>query len=294
MDVSLSELIAVQPKQHEYKFCEYRKNNGLNKKSRDYINESLMQHFDRFLLVADAIGVGALREAPGCHFYVSTGDSCSDAQALRSWLGYSEEGPVLNLVGLLENRGILVYLLDYRNDSFSGMNGFVDGRPYIVINSSMTAERQRSTLAHELAHLFFVERPEYDASWEKYMTAVSGAFLFTDQDAIDELGIKRTSIGSDMVMVAKEYGISMQLLVKRARDLRIISQEIYTDFFINLSRRGGKKNEPSRIEPEKATLYEQLVLRAVSEAQISLSKGAELLQMPLVELRNRVSLAEGF
>lgn len=294
LDVSLADLMSVQLDHHEYQFCEYRKNSSLAKKNQEFIEASIRKHFDGFLLVADAVGAGALKDAPQCHQYVPEGDSCRDAAALRNWLGIGEEGPILNLVGLLENKGFLVYLLDYHNNSFSGINGFVDGRPYIVINSSVTAERQRSTIAHELAHLFFTEKKEYDQSWEDYMTAVSGSFLFPDQSVIDELGIRRSGIGSDMVIVAEEYGISMQLLVKRAREVGVISQSVYKAFFVILNKNGGRKNEPSRIKAEKTTLFEQLVLRAASESQISLSKAAELLQIPLFDLRNKMTSLEAF
>ena len=42
-----------------------------------------------------------------------------------------------------------------------------------------------------------------------------------------------------------------------------------------------------RIEKEKATLFEQLVFRAVSENEISVQKGAELLAMPFAYVNER-------
>ena len=44
-------------------------------------------------------------------------------------------------------------------------------------------------------------------------------------------------------------------------------------------------NASSNAEPEKTHLLEQLTLRAVSEEEISVSKAAELLDRPLMEVR---------
>ena len=167
------------------------------------------------------------------------------------------------------------------NDKFSGMNGLINERPYIVLNSKMNTERNRSTIVHELAHLMFVWPEDMgDKEIEKMATAISGAFLFPKLDAVRELGIRRTAITRDMVLVAIEYGISMMLLVKRAEISRIISTAVAKDFYIKASQFGWRTAEPSRIEREKTLLFEQLVYRAVNEEEISVQRGAELLKVP--------------
>ena len=292
LGTNLAGLMASSPETHQFQHGEYRKNSKLSKKNQEVICASIEDYFNRFLSVSDILGKGALRDAPLSHSITPTMDAEKDAEALRMTLGFSQEGPIPNLIGALENKGILVFLFHYGNDQFSGMNGLVDDRPYVVINSNMTAERQRSTLAHEIAHVFFTIPENDDSVWEKHMTAVSGAFLFPKDDAINELGIKRTAVTSDMAMVAKEYGISLQMLAKRAQTLGILSDSAYRAFNIRLNQNGGRKNEPSRIEAEKTSLFKQLVLRAIGEEEISFSKGAELLQIPLIEMRQMASLRE--
>lgn len=111
------------------------------------------------------------------------------------------------------------------------MNGFVNNRPFIVLNPKMTPERNRSTIAHELAHLMFVWPESMDEKEiEKMATAVGGAFLFPESDAKRELGIRRSAITKDMVLVAVEYGISMMLLVKRAELSHIITASVAKEF----------------------------------------------------------------
>ena len=80
--------------------------------------------------------------------------------------------------------------------------------------------------------------------------------------------------------LCKEYGVSMALLVKRAQLANVITQALYTDYNIQASKAGWRKNEPTRIEREKPHLFEQLVYRAVNEQEISVQRGAELLKVP--------------
>lgn len=292
LGTNLATLLASSPDTHQFQHGEYRKNSKLSKKDQDLICAIVEDHFNRFLSVTEILGKGALRDAPLCHSIIPTMDAEEDACTLRKTLGFPQEGPIPNLIGALENKGILVFSFLFEKDQFSGMNGLVDNRPYIAINSSMTAERQRSTLVHEMAHVFFTIPESNDFAWEKHMTAVSGSFLFPKDDAFRELGLKRTSVTSDMAMVAKEYGISLQMLAKRAQVLGILSDPSYRAFNIRVNQSGGRKNEPSRITAEQTGLFKQLVLRAIGEEKISLSKGAELLQIPLMEMRQMTSLQE--
>jgi len=290
LNTNLAGLMASRNSQRQYTHCEFRKLSRLSQKQQEYIRASVEDYFDRFLSVSDILGAGALREAPKIHSLNPKMNAEKDAQALRAVLGFAEEGPIPNLIGALENKGILVFLFECDDERFSGMNGLVDGRPYIVINKNHSPERQRSTLAHELAHVFFVEPESDDSKWEKYMTAVSGAFLFPQEDAINELGVRRRLVTPDMAMVAKEYGISLQMLAKRAQVLGILNEQAYRSFNIRISRSGGKRNEPSRIAQEDTSLFKQLVLRAIGEEEITVSKGAELLRIPVIEMRQMATL----
>ena len=115
---------------------------------------------------------------------------------------------------------------------------------------------------------------------EQMATAASGAFLFPQPDVLRELGVRRSAVANDMIPVAKEYGISMMLLVKRAELCGVISQTVAKNFFIKASQAGWRTAEPSRIGIERPMLFEQLVYRAVNEEDISVQRGAELLKVP--------------
>lgn len=258
---------------------EFRKGSKLAAGQQEYIREDVEEYMGRFFSVVDILGGEVMPDAPEVHKIMLAGNPEEDAKKMRDYLGISASGPVGNLIQLLENRGILVYACDIENDAFSGMNGRVNERPYIIFNKHMSPERIRSTIAHEMAHFIFIWPDEMEEKEiEKMATSISGAFLFTEADAKRELGLRRTRISKDMELICREYGISMYLLVKRAALCGIITSSIEKDFYIKAGKIGWKKNEPIRSEPEVPLLFELLVFRAVSENEITVQKGAELLK----------------
>ncbi len=281
LEVRVSDFLSVRNENIVFTHGEFRKKSALSNTQQEYIRESVEEYFNRFMTVVEILGGDVLPDAPTCHIIPVSEDPEKNACALREHLGFAKDGPIEDLIGKLENKGILVYECNIGSDKFSGMNGFVNNRPFIVLNSQMTPERNRSTIVHELAHLMFVW-PENtdDKEIEKMATSIGGAFLFPESDAKRELGIHRSVITKDMVLVAIEYGISMMLLVKRAELSHIITASAAKDFYIKASKAGWRTNEPSRIKKEKPVLFEQLVYRAVSEKEISVQRGAELLKIP--------------
>lgn len=285
LGVRVSDFLTIRNDKLEFCHGEFRKNTTLSVSQQEYVRESVEEYFNRFMTIIEILGGDVLPAAPATSILKLTGNIEGDAHSLRKHLNLADEGPINNLTEILENKGILIFAFEIENDKFSGMNGFVNGRPYIVVNSNMSPERNRSTIAHELAHLMYKWPDDMEESRiEEIATAISGAFLFPKSDVIRELGIRRTSISKDMLLVAKEYKVSMFLLVKRAQISGIISNSIAKDFFITASSAGWRKNEPVRIEKEKPTLFEQLVYRAVNESEISIQRGAELLKISYDEI----------
>ena len=281
LDVKTADFLSNRNQNLVFAHGEFRKGSKLTAGQQDYIREDVEEYMGRFYSAVDILGGEVMPDAPEVHKIMLAGNPEEDAEKMRDYLGISATGPVGNLIQLLENRGILVYACNIENDAFSGMNGRVNGRPYIIFNKHMSPERIRSTIAHEVAHFIFIWPDEMkEKEIEKMTTAMSGAFLFPETDAKRELGLRRTRISKDMELICREYGISMYLLVKRAALCGIITGTIEKDFYIKAGKAGWKKNEPVRSDPEVPFLFEQLVFRAVSENEITVQKGAELLKQP--------------
>lgn len=281
LGVRISDFLIVRNENIQFSHNEFRKSSALSKQKQEFIYECVEEYFSRFMDSVEILGGDVLPEAPKCHTLSITHNSEQDAKALRKHLNFAEDGPIEDLIGKLENKGFLIFV-QCMDDNFSGVNGFVNGRPYIMLNKNMTTERNRSTLAHELAHLMFQwgKAAMPDDEIESYANAISGAFLFPQLDVVRELGIHRRFVSKDMEMVAKEYGISMLMLAKRAELSNVINLSAAKHFYMIASRLGWRKSEPTRIEPEIPSLFEQLVYRAINENEISIQRGAELLKLP--------------
>ncbi len=293
LGVKVSDFLAVRNNNLVFCHGEFRKNTTLTATKQEYVRESVEEYLNRFMTVVEILGGDVLPEAPQIHALALSGDDEENASALRAHLGLAPDGPVDNLIGTLENKGILVMSIDINNNRFSGMNGLVNERPYIVINPSMTTERNRSTIIHELAHLMFVWSKDMDdKEVENKATAIAGAFLFPKSDVSRELGVRRNAIAKDMIFTAIEYGISMMLLVTRGKLCKVIPDRVAQDFYIQASLMGWRTNEPSRIDPEIPSLFKQLVYRAVSENDISMQRGAELLQISYDEVVSHFRVIE--
>jgi len=293
LGIRVSDFLVVRNERLVFCHGEFRRNTRLNDTQQDYVRESVEEYFNRFMNIVEILGGEILPDAPACGTLQLTNDFEKDALVLRKHLGLAADGPIADMVEMLENKGILVYFCEIDNDDFSGINGFVNDRPYIVVNSNMTPERNRSTIAHELAHLMFAWPENHDdKKVEELATAISGAFLFPKPDAFRELGLRRRCVSKDMCYVALEYGISMFLLVKRSKMLGIITDSAARSFYIKASQEGWRKNEPVRIKEETPVLFEQLVYRAINEEEISIQKGAELLNTSYDDVYSRCCFCE--
>ena len=291
LDVGVADFIRSRNDNLVFAHGEFRKNSALTKSQQEFVREAVEEYFGRFFDAVDYLGGEPLPLPPDIHCLKSTGNFEDDAVILRKHLGIPKIGPIEDLVAMLENRGILVKMLDIDNRHFSGMNGTVNGYPYIVVNNYMTTERKRSTIAHELTHMMFSLNADLDE--EKFATEVSGAFLITSKDVVREIGLQRRAITKDFIIVCKEYGISMYLLVMRATQVKVVSSSVAQNFYIKAGKAGWRTDEPSWMEKEeKPMLFEQLVFRAINEEGISIQKGVELLQIPYDKVEERCGLVE--
>ena len=275
LGVRLAELMSVKSSGHKYIHSIHGR--------IEYVRECIEEYLDRFFAVHEILGGKILREVPKVHGLQASFDAEKDALKLRGILGFSLSGAIPNLTAALEEKGILIIPIRQEIEKFSTVNGIADSHPYIAMNSGMTKERQRSRLAYELVHIFF--EPQRSKDWERYTAAVSGAFLFPQADVLSELGEKRTRISPDMLIVSREYGISLEMLTRRAKAIGIIEEGICRKFDV-------KKSRYLSADREQALLFERLVLRAVSEGSMTWQRGAELLKIPYAELNRKMSFSE--
>jgi len=282
LDISLAKLLAEYNEGMIIEHGAFRKHAGVSKSQQEVILGKADRYLGRLFEAVSFVGDLALPTMPDFD-PIDVIDVEEAGQHLREILGLSKTGPIGNITDILENKGFIICPVDYAERGFSGNSGTVNGRPYIAINVTMSAERQRFTLIHELAHLIFVF--DEGQNEEKVVDGIAGAFLLPKTDILRELGPKRKDIRGELRIIQKEYGVSMAAIVMRARQANIITKETYENTMKWMSKNGLRTDEQSDITPEKTHLLEQLVSRAVSEDEIGISKAAELLELSLTDAR---------
>jgi Zn-dependent peptidase ImmA (M78 family)/transcriptional regulator with XRE-family HTH domain len=180
---------------------------------------------------------------------ISSNDIESMAADLRAeWkLG---NGPISNAISLLETLGCIVGMFAFGADELSAFSQFASDRPYVILNAEESAAvRLRFNAAHELAHLVLhrnvpsqeASRPAIHKKLEQQAHRFAGAFLFPYRAFAEE--VYSTSLDA-LEQVKKRWRVSMQMMIRRAYDLEMTSEDRYSRAFRELSRRGWRTKEP--------------------------------------------------
>lgn len=182
--------------------------------------------------------------------------------------------PIANVVDVLEENG--VHVLEIECDSkFDGISAVaydeetkeVDAAA-VVVRRGLVGERQRLNLSHELGHIVLKVPNEMDQ--EKIAFRFAGAFLAPRDLLTKEVGLKRSVIRTEELMLLKKrFGMSMQALMFRMKELEIINKYFYSEWFKTISRLGWRKNEPAQLSTEQPEWLKLNVLKAYAEGILS-------------------------
>lgn len=203
---------------------------------------------------------------------VSSLDAAEDvASELRAqWK--LDDHPIASVTALLESKRW--YVLHIPNEQyFDGMAGYIEStrQPFVVSRLGIAADRIRLNLLHEVGHAF-VTAPDEKMS-EKAAFRFAAAFLYPRERVWEEFGYKRTTFDIEELLIAKaRYGLSMQAILYRLRDLEVISESLYVSLCRYFSRMGFRIEEPGSSElkfEESPMVFKRKVHRAWSEGLIS-------------------------
>jgi len=286
---------------------EFRKKSKLAAKREAAIRELVTDKVERYLEVEQFLGIRSEFTNPIANRIISTGEDVEEAvnYLLKRWqLGYNA---LPNVINLLEDLEIKVIEID-APDEFDGFSGWANAGPknpeemvkpkgvypVIVVNVHYTIERKRLTALHELAHLLLNFSPGLShRDIERLCYRFAAAMLVPEKTMRQELGNHRSHLSiPELIAIKETYGISIQALVQRAKDLGIITEYMFIEFrkWISKNRAearlsGRQEGLGNYIGVEKSSRFEQLLYRAAAEEVISMSKAASLANLKLAEFR---------
>ena len=275
---------------------EFRKNKITSRKEEASIKASVLSAVERYLEIEDFVGApSAGWSAPqGAPYRVSEqAEAEAAAVRLRAFWNLGND-PIPNLVEFLEEQGVKVIPLKL-GEGVSGLMCIARRSkgadvPIVMVNQDDTGERQRFTLAHELAH-HVLHVPD-GAAGEKLAHRFASAFLMPAEILWREVGKHREALSiGELVELKALFKVSVQAITYRLKDLQIIAEPLFKRLFDEYERRGWRKppfDEPGAVKPEKPERFTRLCYRAVSEGAISEAKAAELLGVNVRELNRRL------
>ena len=272
--------LAVQPEFHT-EFIAYRKGTGLAKTEQLNVENLIRSGLEDRIRIQDLLFPSDKPNLPVKGYIINSLEEVETASVdLRNkWkLGVD---PIGNITQLLENNFVHVMSLDH-NKYFDGISAVVyaDNKRLkgaaVVSKNNIPGERQRLNLSHELGHIVLDTDKKIDE--EKAAFRFGGAFLAPAETVFKIVGSRREHFQMKELFIFKKiFGISIQALLYRFKDLNIISQTSYANWYRIINRNRWKINEPMPMKVEKAQWFEKNVLHAFSEGLISSNEASRLL-----------------
>jgi Zn-dependent peptidase ImmA (M78 family)/DNA-binding transcriptional regulator YiaG len=203
----------------------------------------------------------------------------------RQWnLG---DRPVSNMVHLLESRGVRVAAINHEYRDIDAFCFWRDSTPYVFLNTSKSAERQRFDAAHELGHLVLHADANMDPSLSKEREAEAnrfGASFLMPQSAVLAQSMRGASI--DRILAARSYWkVSAMAMTHRLHELRLLSDWQYRTACVTLSDNGYRSSEPGGTIPETSQLLKKVMF---GSGKLSVRDAARELDLDLSDVTHFV------
>lgn len=257
----------------------YRKRAGLSAKRHDQILAQIRDEIEKRIEIEAILSLQSSFALPHQKEINSIDEADQIATNVRDGWKLGDQ-PISSVSTLLEEKGW--YVIQTPNeDDFDGLCGVVktSNRPFVVSRSGISIDRLRLNLLHEVGHAFL--KSSEGKLMEKAAFRFASAMLFPESRVYEEVGRKRSSFTiEELVLLKKRYGLSIQAMAFRFRDLGIISDSYFSLIFAYLNKAGFKVQEPGSQEltfQETSTTFQSQVYRALAEGLISETDAARFL-----------------
>jgi Zn-dependent peptidase ImmA (M78 family) len=201
--------------------------------------------------------------------------------------------PVPSVVRLLENAGIRVVRLQ----AAAGIDAFAAklGETHVVaVNSDLSPDRMRLTLAHELGHILYEDVLHDRTVVEDELEERAFEFashLLMPSEVLREAFEMRSMVR--LVQYKEKYGISLSAMIYRATREKVIPQAMAQMLWREFSRLGWRKREPGRVPADQPVRLESLIDGALRQEKATLAELARIAGVEPSSIRQRVMDAMG-
>ncbi|MFT3843700.1 MAG: ImmA/IrrE family metallo-endopeptidase [Lacibacter sp.] len=202
------------------------------------------------------------------------------AQMIRRKWNLTE--PVFsNIAKLLELNGVIICSFNFGTERVDSRSMLTDDQyPIIFINSSLPGDRQRFSLAFELAHLimhtFKIVPHERDVNHEANLFAAE--FLMPSKEILKDL--KNENITLPLLAdLKRKWKQSMISLLYRADDLELLTANQKRYLIQQFNDQKIRRREPPEldVQPEKPQLMRQLLANLMNKHKLNVNQMCTLL-----------------
>lgn len=153
-------------------------------------------------------------------------------------------GPISDVVGLLEQHGLLVVRLPLESADVDAFSLPFNDRPVVVLSDNKGDRgRSRFDAAHELGHLVMHGSSVWGVrEVESQAHRFAAEFLMPEADIRHEL--PATADWPRLFALKERWHVSLSALLMRAKTLQVMKPAAYTTAMKGLSARGWRRAEP--------------------------------------------------
>lgn len=178
------------------------------------------------------------------------------ADMLRTQWGLGEQ-PILNLIKLLESKGVRIYSLAINAKEVDAFSMWKGGVPFMFLNTTKSAEHCRFDAAHELGHLVLHQHAQPQGpDLEREANAFASSFLMP-RSSVLAMAPRAPSLPS-LIKHKKYWGVSVAALSFRLHSLGLTSEWTNRTLCIQIAQEGFRTNEPEPLPHEKSVVLEKI------------------------------------
>lgn len=180
------------------------------------------------------------------------------------------DGPIANVVRLLEAHGIIVARLNSGGSKLDAFSRWFGERPLVLLWADKGDKaRSRFDAAHELGHLVMHSDPDpLDRVQERQANMFASAFLMPAKQVAPFLPRRAPTIGgwSAVLDSRRHWGVSAKALLYRARELGALNESAFRRAMMSYNKQGLQIKDGAELgEPEVPLL----ILRSVEALQVA-------------------------
>ena len=184
------------------------------------------------------------------------GNPEESARTLRENWGLGEK-TITNMIHLLESKGVRVFSLAENNKAIDAFSFWKDDKAFVFLNTFKSAERSRFDAAHELGHLVLHKHGgprgrEVEHEADKF----ASAFLMPSH-SVRSNPLYFPQI-DNLIQLKKVWLVSLASLVRRLKDLDLITEWHYRSLNIEMAKRGMLRHEPEPINRETSQILTKI------------------------------------